>query len=175
MNLVFLYGPPAVGKLTIANELEKLTGYRNFHNHVISDMIGIFFEWEHPARAPLVNRIREDIIETAAKEKISGIIFTYVYDVGDQPWIDSVISIIERHQGNIYFVQLVAPEDVLMQRVAEPSREKYHKVKSQEKLRELLDKFNLYAKVKNAESLTLDTGALKSTEAAQKIVEYFKL
>src|SRR5207248_1869126 len=130
--LVFLYGPPAVGKFTVAVELEKLTGYKNFHNHVISDMIGIFFEWGHPARAPLVNRIREDIIETAAKEKISGVIFTYVYDVSDQPWIDSIAEIIERHKGTIHFVQLVAPEVVLMQRVAEPSREKYHKIKSQE-------------------------------------------
>lgn len=175
MNLIFLYGPPAVGKLTVANELEQLTGYKNFHNHVISDMIGIFFEWEHPARASLVNRIREDIIDTVAKAQIPGVIFTYVYDVGDQPWIDSLTEIVKRNNGQIYFVQLVAPEEVLMKRVNEPSRKKYHKVKTPEKLKELMDKFNLFAKVQNVESLTFDTSLLQPTEVAQKIVEYFKL
>ncbi|MEK7616194.1 MAG: AAA family ATPase [Patescibacteria group bacterium] len=175
MNLIFLYGPPAVGKLTVANELEKLTGYKNFHNHIISDMIGIFFEWGHPARAPLVNRIREDIIDTAAKAEIPGVIFTYVYDISDQPWIDSLTDIIKRNRGTIYFVQLIAPEEVLMKRVNEPSREKFHKVKTQEKLKELMDKFNLFAKVQHTDSLTLDTNLLQPNEVAQKIVDQFQL
>jgi tRNA A37 N6-isopentenylltransferase MiaA len=33
MELLFIYGPAAVGKLTIGRELAKLTGYRLFHNH----------------------------------------------------------------------------------------------------------------------------------------------
>ena len=33
MNLIFIYGPPATGKLTIATELAALTGYTLFHNH----------------------------------------------------------------------------------------------------------------------------------------------
>lgn len=28
MKLLFLYGPPAVGKLTVANEISKLTGFK---------------------------------------------------------------------------------------------------------------------------------------------------
>jgi tRNA uridine 5-carbamoylmethylation protein Kti12 len=32
MKLIFLYGPPAVGKLTVAQELVTLTGYKLFHN-----------------------------------------------------------------------------------------------------------------------------------------------
>src|SRR3989344_1624499 len=108
MNLVFLYVPPAVGKLTVAYELEKLTGYKNFHNHVISDMIGIFFEWGHPLRAPLVEKIRRDIIEAAAKAELSGIIMTYVYDVGDQPMIDALSEVVKENGGAIHFVQLVA-------------------------------------------------------------------
>jgi len=34
MKLVFIYGPPAVGKLTVANALAKVTGFKVFHNHL---------------------------------------------------------------------------------------------------------------------------------------------
>jgi len=34
MNLVFLHGPAASGKLTVGRELSRLTGYRLFHNHL---------------------------------------------------------------------------------------------------------------------------------------------
>ena len=30
--LVYLYGPPAAGKLTIAEKVRALTGFRLFHN-----------------------------------------------------------------------------------------------------------------------------------------------
>jgi len=39
MKLVFIYGPPASGKLTVARELATLTGYRLFHNHLIVDAV----------------------------------------------------------------------------------------------------------------------------------------
>ena len=34
MNLVFIYGPPGVGKLSVARELARATGYKLFDNHV---------------------------------------------------------------------------------------------------------------------------------------------
>jgi adenylate kinase family enzyme len=32
MHLVVIFGPPAVGKMTVGHELTKLTGYKLFHN-----------------------------------------------------------------------------------------------------------------------------------------------
>ena len=34
MKLLFIHGSPAVGKLTVANEIAKLTGFKVFHNHL---------------------------------------------------------------------------------------------------------------------------------------------
>ncbi len=34
MKFVLLFGPQAVGKMTIGYELEKLTGLKLFHNHM---------------------------------------------------------------------------------------------------------------------------------------------
>jgi hypothetical protein len=35
MDLVFIHAPAAAGKLTIARELQKLTGLRVFHNQLV--------------------------------------------------------------------------------------------------------------------------------------------
>ena len=37
MDFVFLYGAPAVGKLTVGRELARLTGVRLFDNHLVVD------------------------------------------------------------------------------------------------------------------------------------------
>src|SRR3712207_8263459 len=36
-HLLFLHGPPAVGKLTVARRVAELTGWRLFHNHLRSE------------------------------------------------------------------------------------------------------------------------------------------
>ena len=39
MKTIFIYGAPAAGKLTVANELAKRTGFSVLHNHLINDLI----------------------------------------------------------------------------------------------------------------------------------------
>jgi hypothetical protein len=43
MKLLFLYGPAASGKLTIARELATLTGFALFHNHLVVDAVEAVF------------------------------------------------------------------------------------------------------------------------------------
>jgi tRNA uridine 5-carbamoylmethylation protein Kti12 len=45
MKLVFIYGPPAAGKLTVATELSRLTGFKLFHNHVSIQFVESLFEY----------------------------------------------------------------------------------------------------------------------------------
>ena len=49
MKLVVLFGPPAVGKMTVGRELERFTGLRLFHNHMTIDLALRFFDWGTPA------------------------------------------------------------------------------------------------------------------------------
>ena len=44
MRLIFIYGLPAVGKLTVAKELAAKTGYKLFHNHLVVDLLISTFE-----------------------------------------------------------------------------------------------------------------------------------
>src|SRR5947209_7588745 len=57
-TLVLLLGPPAVGKMTVGQELERLTGFRLFHNHQIFDLVTDYFPFETPACHRLVNAFR---------------------------------------------------------------------------------------------------------------------
>ena len=43
MDLVFLHGRAASGKLTTARALEQLLGYPVFHNHLVVDLLTPFF------------------------------------------------------------------------------------------------------------------------------------
>ncbi len=49
MRLIVLYGMPAMGKLTVAKELQKLCGYELFHNHLTVDLLLSTFEFREYA------------------------------------------------------------------------------------------------------------------------------
>jgi cytidylate kinase len=49
MNLILLYGPPAVGKLTIAKEIARLTGFKVFHNQLTVNLAAAIFPRGTPA------------------------------------------------------------------------------------------------------------------------------
>ena len=43
MKLIFIHGPVASGKLTIARALAALTGLAVFHNHLVVDAVAAVF------------------------------------------------------------------------------------------------------------------------------------
>jgi hypothetical protein len=43
MRVVFIYGPVASGKLTVARALAERTGMALFHNHLVVDAVGAVF------------------------------------------------------------------------------------------------------------------------------------
>ena len=45
MKLIFIYGSPAVGKLTVAQEIAEQTDFKVFHNHLTIDAVTPVFEF----------------------------------------------------------------------------------------------------------------------------------
>ncbi len=77
MKLVFIYGPPAAGKLTIARKVSEQTGLSLFHNHLIVDAVGAVF----PFGSEQFRRLREKFwFETfeAALQDGRSLIFTFL-------------------------------------------------------------------------------------------------
>ncbi|MEO5894260.1 MAG: hypothetical protein ABIS06_00985 [Vicinamibacterales bacterium] len=54
MTVVIIFGPPAVGKMTVGLELERLTGFRLFHSHMTVDRVIRLFPFQSPAYRHLV-------------------------------------------------------------------------------------------------------------------------
>ena len=175
MKFVILYGPPAVGKLTTAQELSKLTGYKVFHNHLSVDIVKSLYDFGEPKFWVLVRTIRELFIESAAKDGISTI-FTLVYDAGeDDELVKQYISIVESNGGEVLLVRLTTNSDILRQRVTQESRKKFQKMMNPESLNKWLDKYNLFELIPDKLSLTIDNSNISPTEVAKKIVDHFKL
>jgi hypothetical protein len=65
--LLYLYGPPAVGKLTIATRVAERTGLRLFHNHLTVNAVRPVLDFDAPGFGDLVQRIRLDVFETAMR------------------------------------------------------------------------------------------------------------
>lgn len=176
MKLLFLYGPPAVGKLTIAKELEQKTGYKLLHNHLIVNPIAEIFPFENPANRMLVREFRIRILEEAVKNGIN-LIATFGI-AGNNPFshIFDVVNTIEGNHGKICLVHLTASKEVLLSRVEDQFRKEHGKNLSKEKLEEILeydkDTFDKYSK---KEHLTVDTSELSPEDSVKKILDYYAI
>lgn len=76
MNFVLLFGPLAVGKMTVGQELEKITDLKLFHSHMSIEMIAPFFDMKSSSFRTLVDSIRIRLFEQVAKSDLAGLIFT---------------------------------------------------------------------------------------------------
>lgn len=176
MNLIFMYGPPASGKLTIATELAQITGYKVFHNHLTIDVARALYPGFDSQMYALVRKLRLDTIEYAAQQG-TNIIFTYVYsgDGEDVSFVRNVVDSVEMQGGNVLFVQLTAPKDVLIERVDSQSRKQVRKLTDKAELAEYLSGYNFNATVSQDNVLQLDTNIANPIESAQTIMTHFNL
>lgn len=114
MNFVVIFGPPAVGKMTVGHELARLTGLRLFHNHMTIDLVLPFFDFGNPAFNRLVSGFRRQIFEEVAASDLPGLIFTYVWaldEPSDKDCIDRICAIFREKKARIHFAELEASLD----------------------------------------------------------------
>ena len=116
MDLIVIIGSGAVGKMTVGQELMKITDFRLFHNHMmIEPVIEIFGRF----RADVVVKLREDIIEEFLKTEYQGMIFTimWAFDMqSDWDYVKSITDKFEATGGTVYYVELVADRAVRLER-----------------------------------------------------------
>ena len=122
MKLVLLVGNGAVGKMTVGQELMKLTELRLFHNHMtIEPVLEIFGTFHTDA----ILQMREVIFREFAKSGNYGMIHTimWAFDMQeDWDYINHVVDIFKEHNAEIYCVELVAPQEIRLQRNETPNR-----------------------------------------------------
>lgn len=116
MKLLFLIGNTAVGKMTVGQELMKITELRLFHNHMmIEPVIEIFGSYHGRA----TERLRTVIFEEFAKSEQYGMIFTFMWAFDQKSnwdYIEGIKSIFEPYGTEFYYVELVAPQEIRLER-----------------------------------------------------------
>lgn len=116
MNLVLIIGSGAVGKMTVGQQLMKITDYRLFHNHMmIEPVIDIFGRFD----GAVINKLRDDIFDAYIKTEYPGMIFTYMwaFDMqNDWDYVKYLSDKFEASGGTVYYVELVADRAVRLER-----------------------------------------------------------
>ncbi len=118
-RLVILFGPPAVGKMTVGRELEKISGLKLFHNHMTIEIVLPFFEFGTKEFNRLTGQFRRQILEEVANSDLPGLIFTFVWDFNQESekrFIDSLTSIFHEVGGESYYVELEASQKERLKR-----------------------------------------------------------
>ena len=183
MNLIILIGAGAVGKMTVGQELMKITDYRLFHNHMmIEPVIEIFGKYE----GAVVNKLRDDIFDAFMNTKYTGMIFTYMwaFDLqSDWDYVDYLTKKFEATGGTVYYVELVADRAVRIERNKTENRLKNKASKrdivlSQDRMIREETKYRLVSldgEINFKNYIKIDNTNLEPAEVAAMIKKHFNL
>ena len=174
MQLIFIHGPGAVGKLTVGEALKARTGLPLFHNHLVVDAALSVFPFGSPEFVRLRHQWWLEMFDAAASAGRS-LIFTFAPEnTVPERFPAEAAAAVERHGGRVRFVALTCDEAIREGRVEAPSRARWGKLNSLALARELraagADAFPALPA-----ELTLDTGALSPDEAAGRIADFLGL
>lgn len=123
MKFVLIFGDAAVGKMTVGQELVKITDLRLFHNHMTIDPVREVFG--DPRRWDIIERLRTLIFEEFAASDNYGLIFTFMWIFDSKyDWerVERMENIFRKHNADIYYVELRAPLEVRLQRSGTENR-----------------------------------------------------
>jgi hypothetical protein len=186
MHLIIIFGPPAVGKMTVGEELSRLTGLPLFHNHLTIELALRFFAFEHPSFWPLVGELRQSIFQAVAAGDSAGMIFTYVWsldDASDKAFIDSMTKLFVAKNAEVRYVELKATLDKRLERnqgesrlAAKPSKRDI--ARSTERMLTVEEKYRLNSSgdfFYPDQHIQIDNTDLPPEEVARQIVAAFAL
>ena len=186
MKFVLIFGPQAVGKMTVGQELAKITDLKLFHNHMTIDLVSNFFDYNTKEGKRLVHLFRREIFEEVAKSNLNGIIFTYVWAFNmqeDWDYVNQVSQIFESKGGTVYFVELEADLAERLERNKSSNRLEHKPTKrniewSEDELKNSMEKYRLNSlegELKFSNYIRLNNTNMDAKEVAYIIKENFRL
>ncbi|WP_096155831.1 AAA family ATPase [Bacillus sp. FJAT-45066] len=186
MNFVLIFGPQAVGKMTVGQELQKITDLKLFHNHMTIELVNPIFNYGTEEGKRLVSLFRKEMFEAVATSDLEGLIFTYVWAFDQRPdweYIESVCAIFESHGGSVFFVELEADTEERIKRNKSPHRLEHKPTKrdiawSEEQLINTMAQYrlnSLYGEIKRENYIRINNTNFSADKVATIIKETFKL
>lgn len=176
MRLIILYGPPASGKLTVAQAIAKSNNYPLFHNHMVAYFASTLFAYGTDGYATFSEKLRTTAVDAVIKANLPGLIMTFAYGVEtaggkrDNAVLKHIASRVTRAGGSVLFVRLTCDDASLLKRVGRSDRTKFHKLTKPAILKCILRDYRVKDAVPFAESLVVDTNKLSPAAATRLIL-----
>ena len=180
-HVIILYGPIAVGKLTIGKLLAKKLGYKLTHNHLTNDLVWSVFERGTKAAHEVTEKMRYDFYETCVKYG-NNLVITHAFShnwvsltgLSDPTYLKTLGKKLEKAGAEVLFVHLQADPKELLIRVKNESRKEFRKLTKPSILKELskTKDWTTSAPVKN--NLVINNTNLKPTQVVQQILKHLQ-
>lgn len=169
MQLVFIYGPPAAGKYTVARRVCELTGLPLFHNHLVVDAVHAVFPFGSPSFVRLREQFWMDVFGAAIAEDRS-LVFTFQPEATVAPdFAARSLQRVSEAGGQTLLVHLKLSAGEQLARVANEDRAAFGKLRDPELLSRLQAEFAACEAAMPAADLLIDTEAVSAEDAARQI------
>jgi hypothetical protein len=170
LRLIFIYGWPATGKLTVARELERASGFPVFHNHLVVDMLLSVFAFGSEPFVKLREAMWLAVLEQASANGLPGLIFTFAPEPTVRArFVNDVLETVARGGGRVDFVELICPMDELKRRIERPERREFGKLADLELFEQLCADGTFETRAMPKAAVTIDTSGCTPAEAAARI------
>ena len=111
--LLFVVGPPAVGKMSVGQAITERTGLRLFHNHISIELALRYFDYGTPPFRHLNGEIRRRVIEEGRSQRPArpGLYLAWAFDVPeDQAFVDACAMPFRERRARVRSVELEASQ-----------------------------------------------------------------
>ncbi|QIK65364.1 AAA family ATPase [Nocardioides sp. HDW12B] len=190
MRLVVVFGPPAVGKMTVGREICARTGFKLLHNHMTIEPVLEIFPFGSPPFDRISGGLRRDVVREAAEFGLPGLVLTFVWGIeleGDAETVAEYDEIVRSRGGTVDYVELYADLEVRLERNVTAERLEHKRSKrdlefSRKNLLDLEETFTLNTDPSGTgdtladrflvgqEHLRVETSQLQAAEVADRVV-----
>lgn len=187
MNFFLIVGPQAVGKMTVGQELSRLTKAKLFFNHMTIDLVDFFFDYSTPQGKRLVKSYRDLLFsEVIHAVNYPGFIFTYVCDYETEDGLSYMYDVCNEFENaghTSYIIELNADDSIREMRNTTENRMRNKRLKRDiAKSKELFQLFEQSGRTQSIEGeikwpryLRINNSSLSPEDAANMIIKHFNI
>lgn len=180
--VIFLYGPIAVGKLTVARVLSKKLRYKLVHNHLLNDFLLEFFDRHSREIHYMKDTLQYALLESMVGAGVS-VVATHTYGhnfvsltgLSDPKFVKEMEKRLTKAGAEFFPVHLKAGSEELLRRVSHNSRKEFKKLLDKKIMSEYTFTKDWETSPKLKNNLIIDNTDLSPEIVANMIIKHFKL